>query len=58
MTPLQWLLVAAAVLLSLWFLGVRPPRVQGSCPWAGTGACGCSGMRPAPRASEDLLTRS
>jgi hypothetical protein len=56
---MKWLLILLIAVLALWLAGVRlPGRQRGGCPYAGTASCGCAGKSAAPRASEDLLTRS
>jgi len=47
----QWILFILALLLALWFF--RAPK--GTCPMAGTGACGCA-QASRDRTSE-LLSR-
>jgi hypothetical protein len=56
---MQWLMILVLIAAALWLAGVRlPGRQRGGCPYAGTASCGCAGKASAPRASEDLLTRS
>ena len=55
---MKWIVILLMVALLLWLAGVRlPGRQRGGCPYAGTASCGCH-KATAPRASEDLLTRS
>jgi len=52
MALMNWLIILALVILTLWLM--NGSKARGSCPLAGTGACQCG---QASRADE-LLSRS
>lgn len=56
MALMNWLIILALVALTLWLL---VPKVRGSCPHAGTGACRCGQAPPPDRIrADELLSRS
>ena len=61
MALMNWLIILALVILTLWLM--NGSKARGSCPLAGTGACQCGLGRGEPPCgarirADELLSRS